>query len=352
MRIVRLDQNKVKKVAMFTDIHFGKKNNSIQHNQDCLDFVTWFCDNVRKDPDINRVAFLGDWFENRNSVNVMTMAFAHDALKLLNDLDMPIYFVIGNHDLYHRENRKVFSTKVFEEFSNIIIVSEPTVMDDSILVCPFLFKNEYPELIQFNKYRYWMGHFEFRNFIVTGSDRRIEHGPDHKLFSAPTYIFSGHFHKRQAHDNVIYIGNTFPMDYGDAWDDARGMAVLDVRNDDVDFIDWEQCPRYRKIKLSDVIAGQITSFPDKCRVRCTIDMEIGYSDAQQLKEEMVKQLGLREFSLEENLYEKKEAIAGEELIGDFDLSSLNEAVVQMLKTGVSGTATIDPERLINIYQQL
>lgn len=342
----------VKKVAMFTDIHFGKKNNSIQHNQDCVDFVSWFCNNVRKDNNISHVVFMGDWFENRNSVNVMTMNYAHEALKLLNALNIPVYIIIGNHDLYHRENRKIFSTKVFEEFNNINLISEPVVVENTFLVCPFLFKNEYPSLAQYNKLPYWLGHFEFRNFVVTGSDRKMEHGPDHKLFSEPIYIFSGHFHKRQANDNVIYIGNTFPMDYGDAWDDTRGMAILDTLDDSVDFIDWEECPKYRKVKLSDVLTDGTLVFPEKCRVRCIIDVDIGYSEAQALREEMIKQLGLREFSLEENLLEKREAIAGEELLEDFDLSSLNDAVIKMLQTGISSTTTIDPNKLIEIYSRL
>lgn len=341
---------KLKKVAMWTDIHFGKKNNSNQHNQDCLDFVNWFCDNVQKDSEISHVVFMGDWFENRNSVNVMTMNYAQEALRRLNSLGLPVYVIIGNHDLYHRENRKIFSTKVFDEFSNVTTVSEPTVVD-GMLICPFLFKNEYPGLVKYNKLKYWLGHFEFRNFVVTGSDRMMEHGPEHKAFDGPTYIFSGHFHKRQAKDNIIYIGNCFPMDYGDAWDDKRGMSILDTSNDDVDFIDWEDCPKYRKIKLSDVLEGRF-DFPSKCRVRCTIDTDIGYSDAQQLREELTKELNLREFSLEENLLEKKEAIAGEEMLEDFDLSSLNDAVIKMLQTGISGTSTIDATRLIDIYQKL
>lgn len=342
----------LKKVAMFTDIHFGKKNNSILHNQDCLDFVEWFCGNVKNDSNITHVVFMGDWFENRNSVNVLTLNFAHEALKRLNALGLPVYIIVGNHDLYHRENRKVFSTKIFDEFKNIVLVNDPITIEETILVAPFMFKHEYPELVKFNNMKYWMGHFEFRNFVVTGSDRRMEHGPDHTAFTGPTYIFSGHFHKRQANDNVVYIGNCFPMDYGDAWDDARGMCVLDTQTEDVDFIDWEDCPKYRKVKLSDVLTDPELTFPPKCRVRCIIDADIGYSEAQQLRDELTKGLGLREFSLEENLYEKKDAIAGEEMMENFDLSSLNDAVVKMLQSGISGTTTIDPERLIDIYQKL
>lgn len=341
-----------KKVAMFTDIHFGKKSNSAMHNQDCLDFVRWFCAEVKKDPEISHVVFLGDWFENRNAVNVMTMNFAHEALIALNNLGLPLHIIIGNHDLYHRENRKVYSTRVFDEFEHVVMVNEPMVINNQMLICPFLFRDEYATLAQYSKLPYWLGHFEFRNFVITGTDRRMDHGPDHKIFKEPTYIFSGHFHKRQANDNVVYIGNTFPMDYGDAWDDARGMCVLDTRDDDVTFTDWVDCPKYRKVKLSDVLGDPTLVFPEKCRVRCMIDVDIGYSEAQTLREEMIKQLQLREFSLEENLLQKKDALAGEEMLEDFDLSSLNDAVIRMLETGLASTTTIDPHKLVEIYGKL
>jgi DNA repair exonuclease SbcCD nuclease subunit len=339
-----------KKVAMFTDIHFGKRSNSIQHNQDCLDFVKWFCRQVRHEGGVTHVAFLGDWFENRNAVNVLTLTYAHEALKELNALGLPIFIIIGNHDLYHRENRKIFSTRVFEDLPNVQLINEPEIFED-LLLCPFMFKGEYPELAKFGKVKYWLGHFEFRNFLVTGSDRIMEHGPEHTLFKDPKYIFSGHFHKRQVRDNVIYIGNTFPMDYGDAGDDERGCCFLNTADDNVWFVNWDEAPSFRKIKLSKVLEGN-SDFPPKCRVRCTIDTEILYSEAQALREEMVSNLGLREFSLEENLFERQEAIAGDDSIESFELSSLNDAVVKLLQTGVTGTSTIDPERLINIYHRL
>lgn len=341
------------KIAMWTDQHWGAKGNSKQHNDDCLDYMQWFIDNVKR-LKCDTLVFMGDWFENRNAINVGTLNASFRGLQMVNELGLPIYFCIGNHDLYHRGNRAEFSTYHFSQFSNIILVNEPHFSND-LAFFPYIFNSEYPEAvaqIMKNKSKYVFGHFEFRNFIVTGSDRRIEHGPDHTAFSAPDYIFSGHFHKRQMNDNVIYIGNTFPTNYGDAWDDARGMATLDTDTGEIDFINWEDCPKYRKVKLSDVLSGTISSFPPKCRVRCTIDVDIAYSDAQALREELAKELQLREFSLEENTSEKRDALENDEDIGDFDLSSLNNAVVQMLETGVTGTSTINAQKLIKIYEAL
>lgn len=341
------------KIAMFTDIHWGAKGNSIQHNQDCIDYMSWFIQNVKREG-CDAIVFMGDWFENRNAINVQTLNMSYDGLKLLDDLGMPIYFCVGNHDLYHRGNRQLYSTYHYNKFQNVNLISDPFI-NGNLMFFPYLFKDEYPAaaaLINKHNPQYVFGHFEFRNFVVTGSDRVIEHGPDHKLFAGPKYLFSGHFHKRQVSDNVVYIGNTFPTNYGDVWDDARGMCVLDTETEDVEFIDWEECPKYRKVKLSDVLSDASLTFPEKCRVRCLIDVDIGYSEAQTLKEEFIKQLSLREFSLEENINEKKDAIAGEDADIEFDINSLNDAVIKMLKTGITGTSTIEPNRLIEIYSTL
>lgn len=341
------------KLALFTDIHWGCKNNSVLHNEDCMDYIKWLKSHVLTEQ-CDAIVFMGDWFENRNAINVQTLNMSLAGLKLLDDLGLPIYFVIGNHDLYHRGNRKQFSTKIFDEFKNVVLVNE-LVHDNDMLFFPYLFNSEYPTAaatIEKLKPKYVFGHFEFRNFIVTGTDRRIEHGPDHTQFSGPMYIFSGHFHKRQVTDNVVYIGNVFPTNYGDAWDDARGLCILDTATDDVSFIDWGDCPKYRKVKLSDILNDATLVFPPKCRVRCLIDIDISYSDAQALKEEFTKTLGLREFSLEENLQEKKDALAGDDSIEDFDIGSLNDAVIKMLQTGLTDTTTISAERLVEIYSEL
>lgn len=337
---------------MFTDIHWGAKNNSIQHNNDCAEYIEWVKNNVITN-NCTAMCFLGDWFENRNSVNVQTLNKSFSSLTSLDELGIPIYFIIGNHDLFHRENRQQFSTYHYSKFKNIVLVNEQLKVG-KLMFFPFLFKSEYPAaaaVIEKEKPEYVFGHFEFRNFVITGADRKMDHGPDHTMFSVPKYLFSGHFHKRQIQDNVIYIGNTFPTNYGDAWDDERGMAILDTETDDLDFYDWEDCPKYRKVKLSDVLEGSIV-FPPKCRVRCLVDIDIGYSDAQNLREEMISSANLREFSLEENTMERNEAIAGEAEIEDFDLGSLNEAVIGMLKSGVSGTTTINADKLIEIYAVL
>ena len=340
------------KLAMFTDIHFGCHQNSVQHNQDCSNFVDWLIEQVHIQG-ADAIAFLGDWFEHRNNINVLTQKFSVDALRKLNSIGMPIYFLIGNHDLYHRHNREVHSAEMFKEFTNIHVIDQPLSINNTFLFLPFLFKEEYPQIVnEVNKHRFVFGHFEFRNFYLTGTSHKAEHGYHHNLFDGPDHIFSGHYHKRQATDNVIYIGNPFATSYADAGDYCRGMCLLDCETSEVDFIDYAG-PTYLKTKLSEVLSGDVEPLR-LGRVRCLIDVDISYSEAQSLKTEFMALYELREFSLEENSKEQQQSLTESaiEELEELDLGSLNETVKKLIETGVQATATIDPAKLVALFDEL
>lgn len=342
----------IHKLILLTDIHWGARNNSEQHNQDCLDYIDWFIEKV-KDEKPSHIAFLGDWFENRNQVNVKTLNRSQEGARKLNSLGLPVIFIVGNHDLYHRQSRTIFSTDIFNDLTNFFIVSEPIRLNKDWFVAPYLFKDEYPTLVaDINSSKYVMGHLEFRDFVITGADRKMDHGPDASDFFGPKYIFSGHFHKRQTNKNIIYVGNTFPTNFGDAGDSERGCAIFDVENDDVYFHDWEGAPLFFKTRLSRVLDGDC-SFPPRSRVRCLLDMDIGYSDVQALRDEMLTSLQLREFSVEEDISARKELLSeGLELEGEIDLTSLDNTVRKLIHEGVAPSPTIDPNVLINVYEEL
>lgn len=349
---------KLTKTAAFTDIHWGAKTNSDQHNQDCMRYIDWFCDQVRSDPTIDNVIFLGDWFENRSALNISTMDWSYRGAKKINELGVPVFFIVGNHDLYHRHTRAVFSTVNFHEFSNFKIISEPTVepsIGDGVLLCPFLFHNEYASLMQYKKLTTWWGHFEFQGFMVTGYGMKMPTGPNAEDFDGPIHIISGHFHKRQADKNVVYMGNTFPTNFGDADDNERGMMVYDHTAQDMSFFNWDDCPKYVRTTLTDLLDGT-TTLPTEARVKCLVDVPISYEESAFIKQKYVDDFKLREFQMEEST-ELQTALTStevddlEELLeGDFSGATIDELVVQML--GSINSDKIDNNLLIEQYRRL
>lgn len=292
----------MKKGYLFTDIHFGKKSNSPIHNQDCLDFLDWFCEEVRNDPEADYVAFLGDWHENRTALDVSTQNYSYRGAKMLNDLGVPVYFIIGNHDLGMRDSRQLYTTIPFHEFNNFTLVHDEPIVENNIqggcLFVPFLMHNEYTSLKQYEDVPVWMGHFEFKGFVLTGYNTKLEYGPDIKNFKNQKDILTGHFHRRQSQGNVTYIGNTFPMDFGDANLHERGLAIYDHSNNTIKFKNWDDCPKYIKCKLSELLDDSVTLL-DKSYVYVEVDVAVDYEELSIIEKAYTSKYNLREFKLDE-----------------------------------------------------
>jgi DNA repair exonuclease SbcCD nuclease subunit len=345
--------NKLKKAACFSDIHFGRKSNSDQHNQDCIDFITWFCDNVKNDPDIDHIVFMGDWHENRSALNISTLRYSYIGASMLSELGIPVYFCVGNHDLYYRHNREIHSLLHFKSLPNFILVEEPILVEETyqpVLMAPFMFHNEYPTLAQYLNAPIWMGHFEFCGFYISGYNSIMPVGPNAADFKEPLHIFSGHFHKRQAHGNVVYIGNTFPMDFSDAGDNARGMITYDYVNDDIEFVDWENCPKYIKTTLSALADGNTTLFHD-ARVKCIADSSFTYEEVNTIRQVYTERYKLRELVIEDS--EEIDNVISSTAVDMEDsteLMSISDLMVQLLNS--IETDHIDTSMLVEIYKTL
>lgn len=326
---------KLRKGYLMTDIHFGKKSNSAIHNQDCLNYIEWFCEHVRNDPDADYVAFLGDWHENRSALDVSTQNYSYRGAKMLNDLGLPVFFIIGNHDLGMRDSRTLYTTIPFHEFDNFTLIHDEPLVVDTIeggcLFVPFLMHNEYTKLHDYDHIPVWMGHFEFKGFVLTGYNTKMEYGPDINNFKKQKHILSGHFHRRQTMNNVTYIGNTFPMDFGDANLHDRGLAVYDHTSNDLSFINWVECPKYIKCKLSELLDDTV-SLLDNSYVYVDVDVPVDYEELAVIEKAYTSQYKLREFKLDETSKFIESLIDEEssEVEEDDDGRSTDELIMELL----------------------
>jgi DNA repair exonuclease SbcCD nuclease subunit len=339
----------LKKGLLFTDIHWGRKNNSDEHNNHCMQFIQFVCDHVPKHS-IDHIIFLGDWYEHRNAVNISTLNWAYNGAKLLNQLNIPIYFIVGNHDMFTKINRDMFSTIEYNEFNNFVVIDKiresPEIGKGSVL-CPFLLHNEYDELHKIKAHNAY-GHFEFNGFVLTGESRTFVGGHNHSEFKKFKRIFSGHFHKRQINGNVIYIGNTFPMDFSDANDVNRGFAIHDHVNDDVTFVDWADCPKYIYTTLSDIVNNTV-DIPDGANISCVADINIEYSKLMELSKTISETYSLSALKIHEPKHEID--IESEKLAEvDFKANNINDSIITMLDS--IDNKAINNQLLIDIYRQL
>ena len=283
-----------KKVACFTDLHVGLKGNSATHLQDCEEFVDWFI-KTAKEEGCETAIFMGDWSHNRNSLNLFTLNTSLILLEKLGAAFENFYWFPGNHDLFYKDKRDIHSSAFGRHIPGVTVVEGVTTIGETTLV-PWLVSDEWKTISQV-KSKYMFGHFELPLFYMNAMVQMPDHGElQASHFKHQDYVFSGHFHKRQQRDKIVYIGNAFPHNYADAGDDARGMMTLEWGSEPK-FIDWPNCPKYRTIKLSDLIDQKDTIMKGKMHFKVNLDIDISFEEANFIKETFMTAYDIREISL-------------------------------------------------------
>ena len=335
--------NLFKKAACFTDIHFGMKSGSRLHNQDCEDFVIWFCEEAKK-AGAETCIFLGDWHHNRNTTDVSTMNYTVSNLERLNSTFEKVYFLVGNHDLFYKDKREINSIEYMRLFPNIIPIVEPLTEGD-VTILPWLVGEEWKKVPKI-KSRYIFGHFELPLFYMNAMVQMPDHGTlqgDH--FVNQEYVFSGHFHKRQQKGNIFYMGNAFPHNYADAWDDERGMMFLEWGGTP-EFKSWPNQPVFRTFKLSQLLEDPDKKLSKNMNCRVTIDVPISFEEANYIKETLVPQYNLRELML---IPEKVEVEGNMEPV-DLQFESVDTIVFNQIEN--LDTTNYEKKLLLDIYNEL
>ena len=335
-----------KKAACFTDIHFGMKNNARQHNIDCENFVTWFIDEAKKRGSETCI-FLGDWHHHRSSVNVSTLNYTVPNIKRLSEAFENVYMIMGNHDLYYREKREIHSIPYAELHDNVHLINDGMIERDGVALIPWLVEEEWKKMSKL-KSRYVFGHFELPHFKMNAMVTMPDHGGLKATdFKKPEYVFSGHFHKRQNNDNIHYLGSPFAHNYADAWDDNRGMMILEW-DGEPQYIDWPDGPKYRTLPLSKLIDTPDKYLSENTYCRVTLDVPISYEEANFIKETFAKQYKLREIAL---MPAKKEEHATDwKTDNDIEVENVDQIVYNQLKAVDSDM--INSKMLMDIYANL
>ena len=336
--------NLFKKAAIFTDIHFGLKSNSVLHNEDCLAFVKWATAKA-KEEGCETCLFLGDWHNNRSTLNIVTLNYSLRALEHLNGNFDSVYFIPGNHDLYYRDKRDIQSVEWAKHLPNVQICND-WFNQGNVVIAPWLVGDDHKRLAKL-KGQYLFGHFELPGYLMNAMVEMPDHGEiQREHLSGFGHVFTGHFHKRQTKKNITYIGNAFPHNYADAGDDERGLTILEWDKEPT-YHAWPDQPTYRVYGLANLIDNAERLLKPKMHVRVNLDIEISYEEANFIKETFIKNHGLREMALIPN---KAVGVDEDMAPGEVKFESVDQIVTDQL-TNIE-SEFYDNKLLLKIYQDL
>jgi DNA repair exonuclease SbcCD nuclease subunit len=162
----------------------------------------------------NPVILAGDILDNKEIIRGKCLNLLYHQLCTAT---IPYYILIGNHDYFNADCID-HSLRVLEKLDNVHIIEVPTefhTLDCAMI--PYCSTEEfYKEIEQYRgKVSTLIIHqgidgFDFGNGYIEHNGVSID------ALKGFDLVISGHFHKQQEQDNLIYIGSPFSHNYGES----------------------------------------------------------------------------------------------------------------------------------------
>ena len=173
---------------------------------------------------------------------------------------LPVYIINGNHDLSKKTNKGNTSLRTLSNIPGITIIKEPTLLKiksankilSNIIAIPYL-GNHTEENNVLLKYS---GKTDYAFMHTDISQMKFDNGMtiigavDSSIYKGK--ILSGHIHKRQEMNNVIYIGSPYQLKRSDIGN-IKGIYSLDFNTNKIEFTENNYSPIFHKILIEDFL---------------------------------------------------------------------------------------------------
>lgn len=242
---------KQRDVCCVSDIHVGVHQNSALWHDIALDWAKWL-DKQLISHGIKDMIIPGDLFHYRDEIAVNTIHVVTQMLSIWKKYN--IVLLVGNHDAFYKDRSEINSLSILNGWDNITVIDKPTQIkykNTKIMFCPWG-----TELRQIKKSDIVFGHFEISSFKYN-QHKICESGMSaSKLLAKSPLIITGHFHLREErlykNGKILYLGNPYQMDFGDAYS-TKGYYLLDLVSRDYKFTENTISPTHQKVKLSEIV---------------------------------------------------------------------------------------------------
>lgn len=226
-------------IAILGDLHIGVRDGKElfhDHFQKFFDDVFFpTCEKYN----VSTIIQAGDTFDRRKFIDYGSLKRSKEYLFNRLERDYTTYMIVGNHDISLRNSLEINSPSlVLAEYNDIIPIISPKEIGDSIVLFPWVCKENFSECIDAlknTKSEICIGHWEIAGFQMNAG-MTAKDGLTKDVFRKFDAVYSGHFHHRSSNDNIHYVGTPYQLthiDYGN----TKGFHILDTETRDITFIE-------------------------------------------------------------------------------------------------------------------
>lgn len=339
------------RVCCISDIHIGVHQNGSMWHEIAVEWACWLKDELVKN-NIHDIIICGDLFHYRDEIAVNTIQVTTDILESWKQFN--IIVLVGNHDAYYKDRADVNSLSILRGWTNITVVEKLTQHEQynkTFLFCPWGTKNT-----ELSKNDIIFGHFEIESFKMNHFKVCTEGIKSKDLLNKTDLVITGHFHHRDERvyksGVVLYLGNPFQMDFGDA-NTTKGYYLLDLEHNKYEFHENTLSPTHNKIKLSELTSIGTIDDSIKKRIKNNItkfvvDKNIMSDEADYVMQRLIKykpKTFTVDYAINFNKFNDESADCD---LSGFDITTAIDEFVTMLEIDNKQQVT---EHTIDLYKR-
>jgi len=251
------------RIIFSSDWHFGIRSNNLEWFEIAKDyfenfFLPWLEDNA-KEGDV--FYCLGDVFDNRQTINLMVASYAIDLFERI-ARKVPVYIIVGNHDIYRKNTNDISSVDILRHIQNVTVYKEPEVHEfkkSRCLLMPWRRDKEHEKetLDSYKKIDWVFCHSEIKGLRVNPNPYVLhESGNSVEIYRNYKGMYSGHIHYAQRNNNVTFVGNIFQMTRSDR-NNPKGIWTLEPDTGVEVFYENDHSPKFLKYTIESLFERTI-----------------------------------------------------------------------------------------------
>jgi len=254
------------KVLLSSDLHLYPHKKSYSRLQNCLDVLSWIFETA-KEKQIKHILLLGDLFHEKQKIDVYTYQKSFEIFEKYMDGSVNVYFLLGNHDIWHLNKWDVSSVYPLRSLPNATVINRPCTLQVGEYPISFLPYTSDPaedivDIHNDSKHKILCGHCAIDGALLNvmggvHSNVSVEHDGymskmSPEIFKDWDQVFLGHYHAKQIiKPNIEYIGSPLQLSFGEAFT-HKEILVYDLETQEKEYVRNNFSPQHFIVPQKDI----------------------------------------------------------------------------------------------------
>lgn len=231
------------KILVYSDLHLYNHHRLLVNSETALNMITDL-KNFAVNNNIDTIVSAGDFFHTKARAYAPHVIQALLRVKDIYKAGLKHYMLIGNHDMVAPNTTMNSILFVFSDYAKIVpdyyFVDYENTRLHFLSYTNTVFENF---ILAEGKKNILITHLDVIGFTMSNGFR-AKSGFTKEDFKDFDLVISGHYHRHQAQDNIVYIGSPYQTNFGEA-NQPHGFLTLDVDDATWEFHESNKAPKYQ-----------------------------------------------------------------------------------------------------------